>query len=63
MGDQRELFGLVASVPTVWRTLVWSGAERFHVIALQLPRADRGVTAAAYSPSRSEGLIEYSWLA
>src|SRR5213082_645727 len=30
MGDQRELFGLVASVPTVWRTLdeIARGGER-----------------------------------
>jgi len=38
MGDQRELFGLVASVPTAWRTL----AE----IARGGVRADRRITAA-----------------
>jgi hypothetical protein len=38
MSDQRELFGLVASVPTVWRTL----AE----IARGGARADRRITAA-----------------
>jgi Transposase DDE domain group 1 len=38
MSDQRELFGLVASVPTAWRTL----AE----IARGDARADRRVTAA-----------------
>src|ERR1700678_469932 len=38
MGDQRELFGLVASVPTAWRTL----AE----IARGGARADRRITAA-----------------
>ena len=38
MSDQRELFGLVASVPTAWRTL----AE----IARGGARADRRITAA-----------------
>src|SRR6266513_5220791 len=38
MGDQRELFGLVASVPTAWRTL--------QEIARGGARADRRVTAA-----------------
>ena len=38
MSDQRELFGLVASVPTAWRTL----AE----IARAGTRADRRITAA-----------------
>jgi hypothetical protein len=38
MADQRELFGLVALVPTVWRTL----AE----IARADARADRRITAA-----------------
>jgi hypothetical protein len=38
MSDQRELFGLVASVPTAWRTL----AE----IARAGPRAERRITAA-----------------
>jgi len=38
MGDQRELFGLVASVPTAWRTL----AE----IARGGARADKRITAA-----------------
>jgi len=38
MSDQRELFGLVASVPTVWRTL--------KEIALSRGRADRRITAA-----------------
>ena len=38
MSDQRELFGLVASVPTVWRTL--------DEIARGEARADRRITAA-----------------
>ena len=38
MGDQRELFGLVASVPTAWRTL--------KEVACGGGRADRRVTAA-----------------
>ena len=38
MGDQRELFGLVASVPTAWRTL--------KEIAGGGTRADRRITAA-----------------
>jgi hypothetical protein len=44
MGDQRELFGLVASVPTVWRTL----AE----IARGGARADRRITAAVNTARR-----------
>ena len=38
MSDQRELFGLVASVPTAWRTL--------QEIARGGARADRRITAA-----------------
>jgi hypothetical protein len=38
MSDQRELFGLVASVPTAWRTL--------KEIALSGARADKRITAA-----------------
>ena len=44
MGDQRELFGLVASVPTVWRTL--------KEIACGGARADRRVTAAVNAARR-----------
>ena len=44
MGDQRELFGLVASVPTVWRTL----AE----IAGGGTRADKRITAAVNTARR-----------
>jgi hypothetical protein len=44
MGDQRELFGLVASVPTVWRTL----AE----IARGGARADKRITAAVNTARR-----------
>src|ERR1700722_12037028 len=44
MGDQRELFGLVASVPTAWRTL----AE----IARGGARADRRITAAVNTARR-----------
>jgi hypothetical protein len=44
MGDQRELFGLVASVPTVWRTL--------KEIACGGARADRRVTAAVNTARR-----------
>ena len=47
MSDQRELFGLVASVPTAWRTL----AE----IARAGPRADRRITAAVNMARR------YAW--
>ena len=47
MCDQRELFGLVASVPTVWRTL----AE----IARGGARADRRITAAVSMARR------YAW--
>ncbi len=39
MGDQAELFGLVASVPTPWRTL--------KEIASWGKQADRRITAAA----------------
>jgi len=42
--DQRELFGLVASVPTAWRTL----AE----IARGGARADRRITAAVNTVRR-----------
>src|SRR5580693_5977264 len=44
MRDQRELFGLVASVPTAWRTL----AE----IARGGTRADRRITAAVNTARR-----------
>jgi hypothetical protein len=44
MGDQRELFGLVASVPTVWRML--------KEIACGGARADRRVTAAVNAARR-----------
>jgi hypothetical protein len=44
MGDQRELFGLVASVPTAWRTL----AE----IARAGTRADRRIAAAVNAARR-----------
>ena len=44
MSDQRELFGLVASVPTAWRTL----AE----IARGGARAERRVTAAVNAARR-----------
>ncbi|MGH3226147.1 MAG: hypothetical protein ACRDPY_46980 [Streptosporangiaceae bacterium] len=44
MGDQAELFGLVASVPTAWRTL----AE----IAGAGTRADRRITAAVNTARR-----------
>src|SRR5271166_3891976 len=44
MSDQRELFGLVASVPTAWRTL----AE----IARGGARADRRITAAVNTARR-----------
>src|SRR5258705_6345697 len=47
MGDQRELFGVVASVPTAWRTL----AE----IARGGARADRRVTAAVNAARREAG--------
>jgi hypothetical protein len=47
LGDQRELFGLVASVPTVWRTL----AE----IARGGARADKRVTAAVNAAR------QYAW--
>ncbi len=39
MGDQRELFGLVASVPTAWRTL--------GEIAPRGTRTGKRITAAA----------------
>ena len=44
MGDQRELFGPVASVPTAWRTL--------KEIALAGPGADRRITAAVSTARR-----------
>jgi hypothetical protein len=44
MGDQRELFGLVASVPTAWRTL--------QEIARGGPRAEAGITAAVNTTRR-----------
>jgi hypothetical protein len=44
MGDQRELFGLMASVPTAWRTL--------KEIACGGARADRRVTAAVNTARR-----------
>jgi hypothetical protein len=44
MSDQRELFGLVASVPTAWRTL--------KEIALGGTRADRRITAAVNTARR-----------
>jgi Transposase DDE domain group 1 len=44
MGDQRDLFGLVASVPTVWRTL--------KEIACAGARAERRVTAAVNTARR-----------
>jgi hypothetical protein len=44
MGDQRELFGLVASVPTAWRTL--------KEIARGGTRADRRITQAVNTARR-----------
>ena len=44
MGDQRELFGPVASVPTAWRTL--------KEIAVAGTRADRRITAAVSTARR-----------
>ena len=44
MGDQRELFGLVASVPTAWRTL--------KEIAGGGARADKRITAAVNTARR-----------
>jgi hypothetical protein len=44
MGDQRELFGLVASVPTAWRTLAG--------IARGGARTDRRITAAVNTARR-----------
>jgi hypothetical protein len=44
MSDQRELFGLVASVPTAWRTL--------QEIALGGTRADWRITAAVNTARR-----------
>ena len=44
MADQRELFGLVASVPTAWRTL--------KEIARGGARADRRITAAVNTARR-----------
>ena len=44
MGDQGELFGLVASVPTVWRTL--------KEIALGGPRTQARITAAVNTARR-----------
>ena len=44
MGDQRELFGLVASVPTAWRTL--------EEIAGGGTRADERITAAVNTARR-----------
>src|SRR5207344_2973935 len=44
MGDQRELFGLVASVPTAWRTL--------KEIAGGGTRADKRITAAVNTARR-----------
>ncbi|MGH3407525.1 MAG: hypothetical protein ACRDRJ_34250, partial [Streptosporangiaceae bacterium] len=44
MGDQRELFGPVASVPTGWRTL--------KEIAVAGARADRRITAAVNTARR-----------
>jgi len=44
MSDQRELFGLVASVPTAWRTL--------KEIARAGIRADRRITAAVNAARR-----------
>jgi hypothetical protein len=44
MGDQRELFGLVASVPTAWRTL--------KEIAGGGTRADKRITAAVNAARR-----------
>ena len=44
MSDQRELFGLVASVPTAWRTL--------REIARGGARADRRITAAVNTARR-----------
>ena len=44
MSDQRELFGLVASVPTAWRTL--------KEIAVGGTRADRRITAAVNTARR-----------
>ena len=57
MSDQRELFGLVASVPTVWRTL----AE----IARGGARADRRITAAvsmARRHARAQGVARHGGL-
>src|SRR6266571_4762145 len=47
MSDQAELFGLVASVPTAWRTL--------KEIALGGARADRRITAAVNTARRYAG--------
>ncbi|MGH9540248.1 MAG: IS1380 family transposase [Terriglobales bacterium] len=44
MGDQRELFGPVASVPTAWRTL--------KEIAVAGPRADKRITGAVNTARR-----------
>ena len=44
MSDERELFGLVASVPTAWRTL--------REIARGGARADRRITAAVNTARR-----------
>jgi hypothetical protein len=44
MGDQRELFGVVASVPTAWRTL--------KEIAVAGPGADRRIIAAVNTARR-----------
>jgi hypothetical protein len=48
MGDQRELFGLVASVPTAWRTL--------KEIAGGGTRADKRITAAVNTAGGALGI-------
>src|SRR2546429_1546846 len=50
MGDQQELFGLVASVPTAWRTLAeiaGGGARRLGRIGAAVNTARRRAWAAA----------------
>src|SRR5258708_30668569 len=52
MADQQELFGLVASVPTVWRTLqeiarAGSVADRRIIAAVNMARRHAWAPAAA----------------
>lgn len=47
MGDQREVFGPVASVPTVWRTLEEAGAYN--------PRKEPGGRGNPRPPARQPG--------